>query len=165
MIYWESLFRGRYWCKPSYLAILGPTVHRWLRQELKQATFNDAHNTNGVFPIPSILRRTQKKTKNRKMSRVSVVLLPQSWQVSDKPDLPEQSIIKHHRPTPNTTHLKTHSKTENDTHTHHMTKPSQITYQAGNTRKSKWPLLLSPRESNNANIWTRKWTATRATQS
>jgi hypothetical protein len=67
------------------------------------------------------------------MFRVSVVLLPQSWQVSDKPDFPEQSIIKHHRPTPNTTHLKIHSKTENDPSAHHATKPSWTTYQAGRT--------------------------------
>jgi hypothetical protein len=71
------------------------------------------------------------------MPRVSVVLLPQSWQVSDKPDFPEQSIIKHHRPIPNTTHQKIHSKTENDPPAHHMTKPSWITYQAGRTEKKK----------------------------
>jgi len=86
------------------------------------------------------------------MSRVSVVLLPQSWQVSDKPDFPEQSIIKHHRPTPDTTHLKIHSKTENDPPADDEAELDYISSwkDPKENRKRKWSLLLSPRESDNA---------------
>ncbi len=137
MIYCESPFSSRYWCKPNYLEILGPTVPHGCGKNSNKRHLMMLIIQTMLFPIPSILRRSQKKIRSGKMSMVSVVLLPHSWQVSDKPDFPEQSIIKHHRPTPNTTHLKIHSKTENDPPAHRMTKPNQIRYQAGRTPTKK----------------------------
>jgi hypothetical protein len=50
-------------------------------------------------------RRTKRNFTNRKTAKVSVVLIPQSWQVSDKTRFPKQSIIKHHRPISSTIHI------------------------------------------------------------